>query len=77
MDEESDPDESDTEEYVIEAILDHSCIDDTKYYLVKWQGYENSSDWVSAEDLAGAPEMVAEYEEKVRRRRRRERVAIH
>ena len=77
VDEESDPDESDTEEYVIEAILDHSCIDDTKHYLVKWQGYENSSDWVSAEDLAGAPEMVAEYEEKVRRRRARERVAIH
>ena len=77
VDEESGSDESDTEEYVIEAILDHSCIDDTKYYLVKWQGYENSSDWVSAEDLAGAPEMVAEYEEKVRRRRRRERVAIH
>jgi hypothetical protein len=64
-----DSEQSDAEEYVIEAILEHSYIDDTKYYLVKWQGYEESSDWLTAEDLAGAPEMIAEYEERIRRKK--------
>ncbi|KAF2684998.1 hypothetical protein K458DRAFT_417838 [Lentithecium fluviatile CBS 122367] len=75
-DEEQEDEEPETEEYVIEAILDHSYQDDTKYYLVKWQGYADSSDWVSAEDLAGAPEMVAEYEDMVRRKKEKGRMAI-
>jgi hypothetical protein len=73
---ESEPAESDTEEYVIDAILEHSYIDDTKYYLVKWQGYEDSSDWVSVEDLAGAPEMVAQYEEKIKRKTGKGRIVV-
>jgi hypothetical protein len=62
-------DEEDAEEYVVEAIIEHYRDAGKKYYLVKWQGYEDSHDWLPEEDLEGAAELVAEYNEKVRRRK--------
>lgn len=64
---EDEGDESDVEEYVVEAILAHSYGGDKKYYLVKWEGCEDSSDWLPEEDLAGASELVAAYEERLQR----------
>lgn len=66
-DEEEDPD---AEEYVIEAILNHSYDDGKKYYLVKWEGYEDSTDWLPEEDLAGAAELVATYDERVKKKKK-------
>ncbi|PSN60335.1 hypothetical protein BS50DRAFT_206951 [Corynespora cassiicola Philippines] len=55
--------EDDAEEYVVEAILDHSYDSaKQKYYLVKWQGFEDSSDWLPVEDLEDAPDLVKAYE---------------
>ncbi|KAL1793018.1 hypothetical protein ACET3X_008000 [Alternaria dauci] len=53
------------EEYVVEAIVEHFREDGKTYYLVKWDGYEDSHDWLPEEDLEGAPDLVAEYNERV------------
>ena len=60
--------DEDAEEYVVEAIIEHYKEAGKKFYLVKWQGYEDSHDWLPEEDLQGAAELVAEYNEMVRRR---------
>jgi hypothetical protein len=71
-DESEDDDGNDAEEYVVEAIIDHYCDDDNKkWYLVKWQGYENSHDWLAAEDLGGAAELVSEYNARMRRKKKK------
>jgi hypothetical protein len=64
-----DAEEEDAEEYVVEAIIEHYQDAANKYYLVKWQGYEDSHDWLIEADLEGAGELVAEYNEKVRRKK--------
>jgi hypothetical protein len=62
----------DAEEHVVEAIIDHYRDDvGKKWYLVKWQGYEDSHDWLTDKDLEGAAELVAEYNAKVRRKKKR------
>jgi hypothetical protein len=53
------------EEYVVEAIIEHFQEDGKMYYLVKWEGYEDSHDWLPEEDLDGAADLVAEYKERV------------
>ena len=53
------------EEYVVEAIVNHFQEDRKKYYLVKWDGYEDSHDWLPEEDLGGAADLVAEYNERL------------
>jgi hypothetical protein len=64
-------DGEDAEEYVVEAIIDHYHDDvGKKWYLVKWQGYEDSHDWLANEDLEGAAELVAEYNAKIRRKKK-------
>lgn len=57
------------EEYVVEAILEHSYQDGIMYYLVKWEDYGEASDWLPEHDLDGAAEMVAEYKNRLKRRR--------
>jgi len=71
IEEQSDGDneDEDAEEYVVEAIIEHYRDAGKKFYLVKWQGYEDSHDWLPEEDLEGAAELVAEYNEKVHRRK--------
>jgi hypothetical protein len=65
----TDEDEDDNaEEFVVEAILEHNFESGLKYYLVKWQGYPDSSDWLPEEDLAGAAELVTEYHAKLRKK---------
>jgi hypothetical protein len=67
--------EEDPEEYVVEAIIEHYYDDEgKKYYLVKWEGYQDSHDWLLEEDLAGASELVAGYNERVRRRKGKDKV---
>ncbi|KAJ4345112.1 hypothetical protein N0V95_005925 [Ascochyta clinopodiicola] len=61
--------DEDAEEYVVETIIEHYYDEGRKYYLVKWEGYEDSHDWLPEEDLEGAAEMVNEYNEKLRRRK--------
>jgi hypothetical protein len=63
--------EEDVEEYVVESIIEHFYEGDKKYYLVKWEGYEDSHDWLPEEDLQGASEVVEEYNERIRRRDRK------
>jgi hypothetical protein len=60
--------DTDTEEYVVESIIEHYREAGKKYYLVKWQGYEDSHDWLPEEDLEGAAEVVAEYNARIRKR---------
>ncbi|KAH6629863.1 hypothetical protein C7974DRAFT_194671 [Boeremia exigua] len=74
-DEDDDDDDDDAEEYIVEEIIEHYH-DETgrKFYLVKWEGYKDSHDWLPEEDLAGAAELVTDYNEKVRRRKRKEAV---
>lgn len=68
---EQDEDENaDAEEYVVEAITEHYHDDDgRRFYLVKWQGYKDSYDWLPEEDLGGATELVRGYNDSVRRKK--------
>ena len=67
-DSEEGSDDEDAEEYVVEAINEHYYDDDgRKFYLVKWQGYEDSYDWLPKEDLEGAAELVHKYDESIKR----------
>jgi len=54
-----------TEEYVVESIIKHCYKAGRKYYLVKWEGYEDSNDWLPEEDLADAAEVVTEYHQRI------------
>ncbi|KAF1973984.1 hypothetical protein BU23DRAFT_553656 [Bimuria novae-zelandiae CBS 107.79] len=69
IDEDDMVEDQDEEEYVVDAILSHSYAykDGKKHYLVRWEGDEDSSDWIAEEDLAGAKELVAEYNERIGR----------
>jgi hypothetical protein len=58
------------EEYVVDSILEHSYQDGVKYYLVKWEGYDDASDWLAEDDLEGAVELLEEYNATIRARRR-------
>lgn len=60
-------DDDDTEEYVVEAIHEHYHDGTQNIYLVKWEGYEKSYDWLPEEHLGGAAELVEEYHKKLRR----------
>ena len=62
----------DEEEYEVERILSHSYENGQKYHLVKWYGYEDSSDWLPEQDLGGAQELVAEYNETLLRKKGKE-----
>jgi hypothetical protein len=62
-----DEDGDDAEEYVVEAIMEHYREAGKKFYLVKWEGYEDSHDWLPEEDLEGAHELVAEYNARIRK----------
>lgn len=62
-------DANDIEEYVVESIIEHYYDQGKKYYLVKWEGYKDSHDWLPEEDLEGATELVSEYNERVRWRK--------
>lgn len=67
--------EDDADEYVVESIIDHYYDDEgMKHYLVKWEGYVDSHDWLPEEDLEGAAELVAEYNEKRRRAKGKDKV---
>ncbi|KAF3044591.1 hypothetical protein E8E12_000091 [Didymella heteroderae] len=55
------------EEYAVEAIVEHFHDEERrKLYLVKWEGYEDSHDWLSEGDLEGAAELVHDYDERVK-----------
>jgi hypothetical protein len=62
-------DDEDAEEYVVESIIEHFHEGGKKYYLVKWEGYEDSHDWLPEEDLEGARDLVEEYNQRVRWRK--------
>lgn len=68
-----DTDSEDAEEYIVEAILEHYRDAGKKCYLVKWQGYEDSHDWLPEEDLEGAAELVAEYNARVRKKKSKQK----
>lgn len=71
----ADGDDGATDEYVVEAIEEHYQDGDKTYYLVKWEGYEDSRDWLVEEDLHGAREVVAEYHARIRQREEKKPVA--
>ncbi|KAF2112257.1 hypothetical protein BDV96DRAFT_649063 [Lophiotrema nucula] len=71
VNDDDDDDDDNDDEIAISAILAHSYDDGTKYYLVKWAGYKDAEDWVVETELAGAREMVEEYERRGGRRRGR------
>jgi hypothetical protein len=63
------------EEYAVETILEHYYDNEgVKYYLVKWEGYEDSHDWLTEEDLQGAVELVAEYNQRIRRKKGKKKI---
>ena len=52
------------EEWEVDAILADKKVGRRTMYLVSWKGYSDSdNEWVSAADLANAPDLVAAYKE--------------
>lgn len=63
--------DEDAEDYVVEAIIGHYYDEGgRKFYLVKWEGYEDSHDWLPEEDLEGAAQLMQDYNERLSRRTR-------
>lgn len=62
------------EEYVVESIVSHSYENGKRYYLVKWEGYDDKSDWLPEDDLLGARELVTKYNERLFRTKGKEAV---
>jgi hypothetical protein len=71
----SEDEEGDTEEYAVEAIIKHHREADKTFYLVKWEGHENSHDWLPEEDVEGAAELIAEYNDKSRRKKGKQKLS--
>jgi hypothetical protein len=65
-------DEESVEEYAVESIIEHFCKGGKKYYLVKWEGYDDKHDWLPEEDLEGAADLVAKYNEQISRSKGKE-----
>ena len=70
------PEDQDDNEYIVESILDHSYRDGIKYYLVKWDGHANATDWLKEGDLDNVQELIGEYEEMIRRRKLKRKGAM-
>ncbi|XP_055306853.1 histone-lysine N-methyltransferase SUV39H1-like, partial [Sitodiplosis mosellana] len=55
--------------YNVEKILDRKVVDDTSFYLIKWQGYSNKDNtWEPNECVDDCQEMLDAYEAKQARR---------
>jgi hypothetical protein len=63
--------DSNAEEFIVESIQAHFYQDGVKYYLVKWEGYDDAMDWLPGNDLEGAAELVVAYNDKVKTRKDR------
>lgn len=58
--------------YVVEKVLSHKTDKKgRKWYLVKWQGYEETEDWLAEEDLAEASDVVTQYHADLKTRARK------
>jgi hypothetical protein len=64
--EEEEVEEANSNEYVVESILDHSLREGVKHYRVKWAGYEDATDWLEEQDLENLHVLVEEYNEKLK-----------
>ena len=56
--------EGEDEEYEVELILDRRETTETKEYLVKWKGWEDTEDrtWEPEQHLKGAAQLVRKFE---------------
>jgi hypothetical protein len=59
--------------YVVEKVLSHQIDRKGKtWYLVKWEGYEETEDWLAEEDLAEASDVVSQYHADLKSRGRKQ-----
>ena len=55
-------DDSGEQHYEVEAILRHRGTARRREYLVRWAGYpDHENRWLTAGELSGAPDLLAEY----------------
>ncbi|CAD8201939.1 unnamed protein product [Paramecium pentaurelia] len=53
--------------YFIEQILDYKQYQGQKYYLIKWQGYNNRDcTWEKPEKIPNLPQYISQYEQNVK-----------
>jgi hypothetical protein len=61
------PQEIPPENFVVEAILDKKCIKKKTYYLVKWQGYDESSNsWEPYQNCKGCKDLIDRYNKSIK-----------
>lgn len=53
------------ERYEVEEILDHKFEDNTKYFLIRWKGYDSSVDSWERQHNISCPALLAKYYEEV------------
>lgn len=49
----------------VEDILGHKVEDGTKYFLIRWKGFDSSADTWERQNNISSPALVAQYYEKV------------
>lgn len=57
--------EDEGEEWPVEAIIEHYHDGTTTQYLVKWEGDDDSHDWLPEDALDSAKELIAAYHGRI------------
>nr|XP_022900121.1 uncharacterized protein DDB_G0283697-like [Onthophagus taurus]XP_022911290.1 uncharacterized protein DDB_G0283697-like [Onthophagus taurus] len=56
------------EQYEVEAVVDSKTINGVKHYLIRWKGYDASSDTWESKDSLNCPELIKEFNENTKKK---------
>ena len=58
------PDDPEGAQYTVEKLIDHRPVKNPRQYLVRWEGYDESSDeWVNKRDIHG--DLIRDYHNSI------------
>ena len=58
------PDDPEGAQYTVEKLIDHRPVKNPRQYLIRWEGYDESSDeWVNKRDIHG--DLIRDYHNSI------------